>query len=335
MAEMEIGARARLKEVESSAITMPLSKFLKNIDRNYKLSTRDRLRIVEQAMVLIESNYVHLPLKRAMHAIDPLQRLRLLRKEVDLLSGMQFHKRMLGIFASTRDLHTVYHLPHPFTDQIAFLPFLIEQYFEKNGKVEKFMVSRIVEEYLQRSPRSGPEMDFFEPGVEVLYWNGVPIRRTIEINGETQAGSNTAARFARGLDDLTIRPLEMSMPPDESWVALTYRSRKGETLTLKQEWSVYKVGDTSTPTNSNLKKRTAIDIKKTKINELKKKLYAPRRVRVRTGFEDIFYADTKTVNGRDIGYIRMFSFEVDDPPDNFVEEIIRVIKSADFPRESL
>jgi len=335
MAEMEIGARARLKEVESSAITMPLSKFLKNIDRNYKLSTRDRLRIVEQAMVLIESNYVHLPLKRAMHAIDPLQRLRLLRKEVDLLSGMQFHKRMLGIFASTRDLHTVYHLPHPFTDQIAFLPFLIEQYFEKNGKVEKFMVSRIVEEYLQRSPRSGPEMDFFEPGVEVLYWNGVPIRRTIEINGETQAGSNTAARFARGLDDLTIRPLEMSMPPDESWVALTYRSRKGETLTLKQEWSVYKVGDTSTPTNSNLKKRTAIDIKKTKINELKKKLYAPRRVRERTGFEDIFYADTKTVNGRDIGYIRMFSFEVDDPPDNFVEEIIRVIKSADFPRESL
>src|SRR2546422_3056175 len=119
MGEREIGARARVRETERSAVTMPLTKFLKNIERKYRLSSRDRLRIVEQALVLIESNYVHLPLKRAMHAIDPLQRLRLLRKEVDLLSDMQFHRRMLGIFASTRDLHTVYHLPHPFKDQTA------------------------------------------------------------------------------------------------------------------------------------------------------------------------------------------------------------------------
>ena len=68
--------------------------------------------------------------------------------------------------------------------------------------------------------------------MEVLYWNGVPIKRAIELNGETQAGSNIEARFARGLDNLTIRPLETSLPPDERWVAFTYRSRSGETLTL-------------------------------------------------------------------------------------------------------
>jgi hypothetical protein len=44
----------------------------------------------------------------------------------------------------------------------------------------------------------------FERGVEVLAWNGVPIVRAIEINGESQAGSNPDARFARGLDNLTI-----------------------------------------------------------------------------------------------------------------------------------
>lgn len=334
MAEREIGARARLRETESSAVTMPLTKFLKNIERKYRLSTRDRLRIVEQALVLIENNYVHLPLKRAMHAIDPLQRLRLLRKKVDLLSGMQFHRTMLGIFSSTRDLHTVYHLPNPFKDQTAFLPFLIEQYFEKNGKVEKFIVSRIVEEYLQRTPNSGREVDFFEPGVEVLYWNGVPIRRAIEINGEAQAGSNLDARFARGLDDLTIRPLEMSMPPDESWVTLTYRSRKGEILALQQEWLVYQVGDTPLAGKRTIKKRAAIDSKKSKINQLKKKLYAPRQVSVRKGFEDIFYADIKRVNDRDIGYLRLFSFEVEDS-DKFVEEITRVIKAATFPQDGL
>ena len=340
MADKETGARAKLQEVESSADTMPLSKFLKTIDQKYKLSKRDRLRIVQQALLLLEMNYVHLPLKRAMHAIDPIQRLRLLKfrlmesKDGGLQNGMQFHKRMLEIFASTRDLHTIYLLPAPFRDQVAFLPFLIEQYFENNAKVEKFMVSRVVEEFLQRTPNSGREVDLFEAGVEVLYWNGVPIRRAIEINGEAQAGSNLEARFARGVDNLTIRPLETSMPPDESWVALTYRSRKGEILTLKQEWSVYNSGATPLATQSTKKKRAAIDIKKTKINQLKRKLYTPRQVNVRKGFEDIFYAEIKRVDRRDIGYIRLFSFDVDDP-EKFVAEFRKVITSDAFPQEGL
>src|SRR6266403_5646204 len=101
MAEKETGARAKLQEVGSSADTIPLSQFLKTVERKYKLSRRDRLRIVQQALLLLEMNYVHLPLKRAMHAIDPIQRLRLLRfrlmesREGALQDGMQFHKRML------------------------------------------------------------------------------------------------------------------------------------------------------------------------------------------------------------------------------------------------
>ena len=340
MSERETGARARLQEVKSSAAAMPLSKALKIIEQKGALSRRDRLRIVEQALLLLEMNYVHLPLKRAMHAIDPIQRLRLLKfrlmeaEEGGLLSGMQFHKRMLEIFASTRDLHTIYLLPAPFRDQVAFLPYLIEHYFENSGKVEKFMVSRVVSEFLQRTPNAGREVDLFEPGVEVLYWNGVPIRRAIEVNGEAQAGSNLEARFARGLDNLTIRPLETSMPPDESWVALTYRTRKGEILTLKQEWLVYMAGAKPLATKSTSKKRAAIDIKKTKINQLKKKLYVDPEVKVRKGFEDIFYADIKNVDGRDIGYIRLFSFDVEDP-EKFVEEFRRLLKSATFPQEGL
>src|SRR5712671_2664108 len=120
MTDKETGARARLQEVESSADTMLLSKFFTTIDRRCNLSRRDRLRIVEQSLLLLEMNYVHLPLKRAMHAIDPIQRLRLLKfrlmeaKESDLQNGMLFHRRMLEIFASTRDLHTIYLLPSPF-----------------------------------------------------------------------------------------------------------------------------------------------------------------------------------------------------------------------------
>ncbi|MGW8250491.1 MAG: amidohydrolase family protein, partial [Anaerolineales bacterium] len=44
-----------------------------------ELSLADRRTIVEQALVLLEQNYVHLTFKQAMHAVSPLQRLRLLR----------------------------------------------------------------------------------------------------------------------------------------------------------------------------------------------------------------------------------------------------------------
>ncbi|HYT49975.1 MAG TPA: S41 family peptidase, partial [Pyrinomonadaceae bacterium] len=321
---------------------MTLAKFLKSIERHCSLSRRERLRIVDQALLLLEMNYVHLPLKQAMHAINPIQRLKLLKfrletKGSEMESGMQFHKRLLEIFASLRDLHTLYLLPTPFRDHIAFLPFLIEQYFEpdgKGGRAEKFLISRVLDQVLESPSASASSAAFFRPGVEVLYWNGVPIRRAIEINGESQAGSNTEARFARGVDNLTVRPLDTSLPPDEKWVDITYKTAEGETLTLKLEWLVYNAGDKPLATKSTRKKRAAIDIKKTKINQLKRKFFAPRDVRVQKGFEDIFYGEIRSVGGRDFGYIRLFSFDVEDP-EAFVDEFRRVITADDFPHEGL
>jgi hypothetical protein len=43
--------------------------------------------MVEQAIKLLEGFYVHLPLKRAMHAVDPLQSLRLLQRRQGLLGN--------------------------------------------------------------------------------------------------------------------------------------------------------------------------------------------------------------------------------------------------------
>src|SRR5438477_9200214 len=177
---------------------------------------------------------------------------------------MQFHNRILELFASLRDVHTAYFLPTPFADQIAFLPFLVEQYFEpdgKGGRREKFLISRVLDQMLERNPVAGSSAVFFEPGVEALYWNGVPIHRAIELNGEQQAGSNPEARLARGLDNLTVRPLETSLPPDERWVDITYLSHSAKELTLKQEWLVYLTTSADTepmPARSSRKKRAAI-----------------------------------------------------------------------------
>jgi hypothetical protein len=346
-----IGARATLKNAEDAlgdkpADVLRLSGFLKAFEKKKRLSRKDRLRIVEQGLLLFNMNYVHLPLKRAMHAVDPIQRLKLLSfrlmemKDNELPSEMQFHQRMIEIFASTRDLHTMYLLPAPFMNNVAYLPFLIEQYFEENSKgkrVEKFMVSRVARRFYESIPDPGPEVLSFDAGVDVLYWNGVPIKRAIELNGESQAGSNIDARFARGLDNLTIRPLDTTLPPDEVWVDLTYRSKTGKIFTIRNEWLVLKTGVTGEPKLSpeaGRKKRTAIDIKKNKINQLTKFLFDPREVPVRKSLRQILYAETRNVDGREFGYIRLFSFDVENP-DEFVRDFAHVIKSEGFPQQGL
>src|SRR4051812_41376505 len=235
VSDKETGSAATFIDIERAGRMRPLAEFLKSAERSSHLSREHRLRIVEQALLLLDMNYVHLPLKQAMHAINPIQRLKLLKYRLDTKGSelepvMQFHNRILEIFASLRDVHTAYFLPTPFADQIAFLPFLVEQYFEpdgKGGRIEKFLITRVLDQKLEKNSLADSSAVFFEPGVEALYWNGVPIRRAIELNGESQAGSNPEARLARGLDNLTVRPLDTSLPPDEKWIDLTYRTKTG------------------------------------------------------------------------------------------------------------
>ena len=92
------------------------------------LTAAQRRTLVDQAELPIEGLYVHLPLKRAMHAIDPLQRLRLLRLRLTELSEDQFHARLLRIIIELRDLHTNYILPSRYRG-FAFLGILIERFF--------------------------------------------------------------------------------------------------------------------------------------------------------------------------------------------------------------
>ena len=369
MAENLTGAGANFQKIKIGA--KPLEKFLTEIDKKRRLTRRDRLRLLDQALVLLDSTYVHLPLKKAMHAIDPIRRLKLLKYRLQDTDGkmedeMQFHRRMLDIFASLRDVHTHYQLPEHFYNQMAFLPFLIEQYFEpkKTRKqaarglrkgmksaskekgmdefVEKFMVSRIASGFHRRGAHAGPEVVNFKPGVEVLFWNGVPIRKAIERNGETQAGTNPEARFARGLDSLTSRPLDLSLPPDEDWVSLTYLSKTGEELTLhKQKWMVGALSARPLATKTTRRKRAAVDIKKEKTNQLKKTLFsqtASRRAKrffhVQNAFRNNFCAQKRIVDGRRIGYVRLFDFNPHDS-DKFVTEFKRVITARGFPQEGL
>ena len=56
-----------------------LEQFLVSVQ---ELSLQERFTVVDAAITMLAQLYVHLPLKRAMHGIDPLQRLRLLQQRV-------------------------------------------------------------------------------------------------------------------------------------------------------------------------------------------------------------------------------------------------------------
>jgi Peptidase family S41 len=209
---------------------VPLSEFLASAGT---LTHAERLVLVEQALVLLEGNYVHLPLKAAMHAVNPVQRLRLLRarllRQTDATMDPErsFHLELSGIFHSMRDLHTNYLLPAPYNGQVAYLPFQVERCTDDGRTVH--IVSRIA---------PGHEAPPFGVGVEITHWNGMPIERAVAVNADRYAGSNMAARLVRGIDSLTVRPLKMHLPPDEEWVTVSYVDDNGVHHELREQWMV-------------------------------------------------------------------------------------------------
>ena len=150
----------------------------------------------------MENAYVHLRQKTALYASNPVAHLDVLLDELQndpaSVSEQEFHRRMINIFNSVRDLHTTYSLPPHYQGVVAFLPFFIEEYFV-DGQAH-YTVSKLIGQ-----KNSGK----FVKGVEITHWNGIPIHTAIRINGQRFAGSNDIAQFSRGLDSLTFRPLSI------------------------------------------------------------------------------------------------------------------------------
>ena len=313
------------------------------------LSKADMQLLVDQALVLVEGFYVHMPLKKAMHAIDPVQQLRLMKYRLSQMPDgqeieeLRFHSDMLKIFSTLRDLHTNYILPNPFAGKTAFLPFLIEEYYE--DKKRKYMVTNVMNGFIHPT---------FRPGVEIIYWNGVPIDKAVETNADRQSGSNPEARHARGLDSLTIRPLMVTLPPNEEWVAIGYLSSEGEELELRQDWLVMPnhwvpfVFGAASLTDKALAQGS--DIKTLMIQEAKRDLFAPEvavaKIRIankdisraaqegylETSLPDIFNARAVDTPYGTIGYIRIWTFSIGDD-DQFLDEFIYLLNQ--LPKNGL
>jgi C-terminal processing protease CtpA/Prc len=309
------------------------------------LTQADRETLMQQAEVLLDGLYVHLLHKRAMYAVDPSQRLRLLRFRQAQMSDAQFHAELLRVFDELRDLHTNYILPDPYRGPVTFLGILLEQYWV--GLEPHWMASKVF------SHLTGDGN--LVPGAEVTHWNGSPIALAVARNAEREAGSNPAARAARGLESMTLRDLSMSPTPDEDWVDLEYRAG-GSDHEARIPWRVYNSKEelTAAITHGGAGAPPAIagvavpashlvglDLRTELVREAKKRLFAPaaveeeRRVaRARAAgnvpppTEEQIAADAiptmrpqelsartvTTANGTTFGHLRIRSFHVRKDP---------------------
>jgi len=311
------------------------------------LTPAERSLIVDQAMLLIEEVFVHLPLKRAMHAVDPAQRLRLLRHRLETVDERRFHEEMISVFNSIRDLHTVYVLPAPYTSYVAILPFQIGEFFA--GDSPRYVVTHVFDGLVHPT---------FKPGVLITHWNGVPIQRAIELHGRRGAGSNPAASYRRGVEQMTQRPLAVSLPPEEEWVELQYITQTGAADAVRLEWLALRStpdaeegGPVMSPTDARLRWMLAkgLDIQTQLANDAKKRLFAVDQVvfeekvleflRSHPGEEtgpgapdftkvsklpQVFSFGTKKTTHGDRGYIRIATFMHQDI-EGFVNEFVRIL----------
>jgi C-terminal processing protease CtpA/Prc len=298
------------------------------------LTPEERVLMIDQAARMVEQIYAHLPLKRALHANDPLQSLRLLRLRHAGLDERAFQSALMEIFLGLRDLHTNYILPDGYAQKLAFLPFRIEEFYEPGGVFDvntvqsrKYVVSWV-------SPVN--KIASLKEGVTVTHWNGSPIDLAVARNGSREAGSNADARRAQGIEALTLRWLGMSLPPDEDWVNLTYTDGT-KTFEERFDWEIIDLSDrpallAGMSAGEAMAAAIGLDLNRFVLDHARKRVFDPRAVQVEREaeahreqaavaaapepirantslFPDVFprFGEVTTPSGK-FGYIRLKTF---------------------------
>ncbi|HEX6358535.1 S41 family peptidase [Actinophytocola sp.] len=337
-------------------VVREIDEFRQFVGHQAGLTTEDRLLLLTQAEVLIRDVYVHLPLKRAMHAIDPVQRLRLLRARTDELDDLAFHAELRDIFNDLRDLHTSYGLPEPYRG-IAFLGILVEQ-FEEGGQ-PRWLVSKVAE-HIVTEPT-------LRVGSRITHWNGMAMARAVWRNAENEAGSNPPARYVRGLESMTLRAVAGSLPPDEDWVHLRYVT-DGTVHETRIGWKVYDKGAdilAGSPDPAGLREalrtplryQLGVDVRTDVVRRAKKDLFAPAAVLeeqrvaavgvaerteemaqagvIPTTRPDDLTARVVRTAGGTFGHLRLWTFHMKDRKIvEYLNEVIRLL-STEFPKNGL
>ncbi|MEO9062662.1 MAG: S41 family peptidase [Nitrosospira sp.] len=249
------------------------------------------------------------------------------------MSEGEFHLAVTSIVSGLRDAHTRYTGPGAQQGAVAMLPFLVEQYGPHDSPI--FVVSKV----------SAPELigdRKFVAGVVLESWNSVPFARAVDLYSDRETGGRPDARRARALESLTFRALESGPAPDEMRVDIGYRTARGRTHhEIRIPWRVVYPdrADTSQQPGSRASRYIAADRAAEVVRRTKKLMFSGNVWQaerssasvardagwIETRFPDALAARAvKNPAAGDLGYLRIWSFDVNDD-DPLIAEVIRLL----------
>jgi hypothetical protein len=279
------------------------------------LTWGERLDILDALSQVLDGVYAHLTLKRSLYGFDVIRGLEHLRQQTPTMTDLQFHRELTLLINRLRDAHTQYVGPWTVNEPVASLPFLVEAY----GPFDQptYVVSKVD----RRSVRD----PYFVAGVTITDWNGIPFDRAVELHAESETGGRPDARRARALESLTFRALEYAPPPNEQWVVVGYIDRKHKAREIRLNW------EGLDPLRAPMASRTLGTRIRRAINPAAEAIRRAKKFRFnhalwraerragrtrRTGaahaFADFLTSRTVTTRHGRFGYLRIWSFDVDD-----------------------
>ncbi|MGI9003353.1 MAG: S41 family peptidase [Pseudonocardia sp.] len=337
---MTTTARRERADLDAAQRGVPLSELLATAAGRELVSGRldgaQRQQVLDTLIEVIGGAYAHLPAKRAAYAIDPVQALVLLRRRAGELSDADFHLAVTHLVIGLRDAHTRYIGPSSLRGRVAALPFMVEQYGPSSQP--GFLVTKVAADVARRDPA-------FVPGVRLTWWNGIPFGHAVDLYADRETGGRPDARRARALESFTFRALDYGPPPDEYWVILGYRTRRGAHRELRLPWRVLEPGvaaDAVDPaTDPAAGRRMAVDPAAEAVRRAKKLLFAPRLwaadahpdpaeravpagAAIETPMQDFLAARVVRARRHRLGYLRIWSFGVRHV-DAFLDEVGRLL----------
>jgi hypothetical protein len=278
-----------------------------------------------------------------MYGADPVQRLRVLGQRVEALGGAAFHEEMATVLTELRDAHTRFVGSRELAGKVAKLPFMVEQV--GSTEAPRFLVSNVEKgDPVFRTPGFGK-------GTELLYWNAKPMALAVKRYADLETGGRADARLARALQTLTFRPLQYGPPPDEHWVVIGFRGKRGKVEEVRVDWRVIDVGQGPSGEAAALGASAllAADPAADAIRRAKRVLFAGATTPIRSRqarkarkagegpwiageLRENVQAKVVATSAGDYGYLRLWSFDlVDDGA--FLDEVIDLLDQ--LPREGL
>lgn len=243
-------------------------------------------RLLEQALFLFEHANVHLPVRRR-DGYDPLP---MLRQLIDggPNSRPALYGRLLEIFAGFGDRHSRIVLPSPWNESFAYLPLVIGRVGE--GDDAQFIVTGSADPRLRKGRR-------------VYGWNDRPLEAVLRRHMRLQHGANEAARAAKALQTLTIRPLAL-MPPPAGPVTLSLGETRRSRQRVRLQW---RVTDEGTLGHLLADCRPPVDGFESRPFGLRFRIFASR-------------------DGKQVGWLKIPSLRV--PPDTLTPVVCEILAQA-------